>query len=80
MQKKPKAKKTKRFSITLPEREGELLGLYAKEHKITRPAAIRRMVRESLKQYKQSLAKRDIQPDNQLGLFDMVQIEMFDEK
>lgn len=80
MQKKPKAKKPKKFSITLPEREGELLSLYAKEHKITRPAALRRMVREGLKAYKQSLSKRNIQPDNQLGLFDMVQIEMFDEK
>lgn len=73
-----KTKKTysKTFSITLPEREGKLLKMYALDYGITRPEAIRRMVRVALREYKE--AKGNIEPDNQLGLFDaVVQMDIF---
>ena len=73
--KKAKAKKNKKISITLPEREGEVLKVYAKELGITRPAAVKRIVRETLKQYKTALAKAE--PKNQLGLFDSLQVDIF---
>lgn len=73
--KKAKAKKNKKISITLPEREGEVLKVYAKELGITRPAAVKRIVRETLKQYKTALAKAE--PQNQLGLFDSLQVDIF---
>ena len=73
--KKAKAKKTKKISITLPEREGEVLKVYAKELGITRPAAVKRIVRETLKQYKTAAAKAE--PKNQLGLFDSLQVDIF---
>lgn len=69
--------KTYKFSITLPEREGKLLKMYAEDYGTTRPAAIRRMVCKCLKEYRQ--AKGTIEPDNQLGLFDAMQIDIFDE-
>lgn len=71
-QKKPKKVK---ISVTLSEREGELLKLYAAEQGTSRPAALRRILRERLKDYVQQLAKEG--PKNQLGLFDSVQIDIF---
>lgn len=72
---KPKKTYKRTFSITLPEREGRLLKMYADDHGVTRPEALRRMVREALRQYKEQ--KGNIQPDNQLGLFDCVQMDIF---
>lgn len=74
MRKKPI--KRKKITFTLPEREGEVLSLYAKEKGISRPDAVRRMVRATLREYSSSLAKAE--PRNQLGLFDVVQMEMFE--
>lgn len=73
MNRKP-AKKRK-ISFTLPEREGEMLTLYAKEKGISRPDAVRRMVRTALQQYASNLQHSE--PRNQLGLFDVVQIDIF---
>lgn len=70
-----KSNKAKRISISLSEREGELLARYAKETGTTRPAAVRRFVHECLRQYK-SLS-RSSEPENQLGLFDSLQIDIF---
>ena len=67
MNKKPTKKK--KISFALPEREGEMLARYAKEKGISRPAAVRRMVRTALQQHSE--------PQNQLGLFDVVQIDIF---
>lgn len=76
---KKKTTKVKRFSITLPEREGELLKQYAKEHGITRPMALRRLVRQSLRQYKIERANTlQSVPKNQLNLFDSIQVDIFD--
>ena len=73
MSKKPAKKK--KITFSLPEREGEVLSLYAKEKGISRPAAVRRLVRAELQQYATSL--RHAEPKNQLGLFDVVQIDIF---
>ncbi len=73
--KKAKVKKAKKISITLPQREGEVLKLYAKEFHVSCPEAVRRMVREALKQYKSVSSKSE--PLNQLGLFDTVQVDIF---
>lgn len=70
-----KVKKAKRFSIALSDREGELLKLFCADHNMTRSVAIRRILREHLKQYEIELSKQ--QPANQLGLFDSVQIDIF---
>ena len=64
-----------KISFTLPEREGEMLSLYAKENGISRPVAVRRMVRSALHQYASTL--RRTEPSNQLDLFDVVQIDIF---
>ena len=73
--KKAKTRKAKKISITLPEREGEMLKLYAKENGTTKPAAVRRMVIAALRQYKSNAAKH--QPKNQLELFDTIQVDIF---
>lgn len=71
----PKSSKAKRITFTLPEREGEWLAQYVKETGTTRPAAVRRFVRECLRQYKQMSG--NVEPKNQLGLFDSLQIDIF---
>lgn len=76
--KKAKTRKAKKISITLPEREGEMLKMYAKELGISRPAAVRRIVRDALKQYKVTSHKDE--PQNQLGLFDTLQVDLFNNR
>ena len=63
------------ISITLPEREGEMLKRFAQQNCTTRPAAVRRMVIDALKQYKVAASKAE--PQNQLGLFDTLQVDIF---
>ena len=75
MNKKAGTRKAKKISITLSEREGEMLKRFAKEYGTTRPAAARRMVLDALRQYKVSAAKAE--PKNQLGLFDTLQVDIF---
>ncbi len=70
-----RSNKVKKISFTLPEREGEMLKSYAAELGISRQTAVKRMVREALKQYKASSLSSE--PRNQLGLFDTLQIDIF---
>lgn len=72
MTKKPNRK---RITFSLPEREGEILNAYAKELGISRPVAVRRMVKTALRQYASSRSQDE--PRNQLGLFDVLQIDIF---
>lgn len=67
--------KSKQISITLPEREGELLKRFAQQNGTTRPAAARRMVMDALRQYKITAAKAVSK--NQLELFDSLQVDIF---
>ncbi len=73
---KSKQKKSKKFSISLSLKEGEILNLYAKNHGLSRPAAIRKILKENLQPYAEQMAKMG--PENQLGLFDTLQIDIFD--
>ncbi len=76
MSTRPKTKRNQRIAITLSEKEGEWLSLYAKEIGSTRPAIIHRMVREGLRQYK-AMRGGHIEPKNQLDLFDSIQVDIF---
>ena len=70
--------KKKRVIITLPEREGEMLKTYAKMHQTTCPAAVHRMVKDALRQFKSeqnTMAKAE--PKNQLNIFDSIQVDIF---
>ena len=70
--------KPRKVSITLPEWEGEMLKAYAKQHQTTCPAAVHKMVRQTLRQFKgemNALAKAE--PKNQLNIFDSIQVDIF---
>ena len=70
--------KKKKVSITLPEREGELLKSFAREHGTTCPAAVHSMVRQALRQYKSEVSARSkAEPENQLNIFDSIQMDIF---
>lgn len=71
---KKKTKKSIKVSFTLSAREGEILAQYAKMFNTTRPALIHRFVREGLKSCP---ALPNPEPANQLGLFDSIQVDIF---
>ncbi|MBQ0016609.1 MAG: hypothetical protein KBT04_06460 [Bacteroidales bacterium] len=69
--------KSKRYSITLSEREGEWLKRYAEVHHCSRPDAVRRIVKSCLKDFNKNYQPG--QPDNQLSIFDVsYQLNLFD--
>lgn len=71
--------KPRKVSITLPEWEGELLKFYAKEHRTTCPAAVHKMVRQTLRQFKSEMnAAAKAEPENQLNIFDSIQMDIFE--
>lgn len=67
--------KEKTFSITLNEKECDMLKVYAGTHRISRPEALRRMVRDTLKQ---EVVMSEPIDKNQLKLFDTLQVDIFD--
>ncbi len=69
---KPKQKK---YTLTLSEAEVRRLTAYAEADGIDRPAALHRIVSQVLRQY--SAAPGAKQDKRQLGLFDSVQIDIF---
>ncbi len=71
-----KMRRARKITITLSEKEGEWLSLYAQEIGSTRPAVVRRLVREGLRQYK-SMRGGHLEPKNQLDLFDAIQVDIF---
>ena len=68
----------KKYSISLTEREGRLLQLYAESRGISRPAALHSLLKQQFK----NLGEQQLQPHikNQLGLFDVLQIDIFSNK
>lgn len=72
MKKKPARKK---IHFTLPERDAAKLSAYAKDHGVSRPVAVRRIVKAALKEY--SPVRPPVEPKNQLGLFDGIQSDIF---
>ena len=73
--KKPKIPKPKKYILTLSEREVLRLDAYAANSGIDRPTALHRLVKQSLRQL--SAAPIDSRDANQLGLFDTLQIDIF---
>ena len=71
-----KMRRLKKITITLSEKEGEWLSLYAQDLGITRPDVVRRLMREGLRQYKASRGG-SVVPENQLELFDSIQVDIF---
>ena len=62
-------------TLTLSERESARLGVYADSCGITRPQALQRLMKQALRQAADaSVDSRDV---NQLGLFDTLQIDIF---
>lgn len=74
--KSPKRKgKGKRMSLTLSDRDYAKLTEYARIHNVTRPLAAKRLIREQLASLQ--VDKQNSVSKNQLGLFDSLQIDIF---
>lgn len=73
--KKSTTKKLKKVSISLTEREADLLQYYAKAIGTTKGTALKKLMKAGLKEYVDMVAKSV--PSNQLGLFDAMQTDIF---
>ena len=73
--KKPKRPKTRKYTLTLSEPEVRRLTAYAAQGGIERPVALHRIVSQALRDYSSSPASQC--DKRQLGLFDSVQIDIF---
>lgn len=67
--------KTKKYTLTLSECEMRRLTAYADSCGVDRPAALHRVVSQALREY--SLSPTSRHDERQLGLFDSVQIDIF---
>lgn len=74
MKKEPKPRQ-KKYTLTLSEPEVRRLTAYAAESGIERPVALHRIVSQALRAYES--APPDQRDKRQLGLFDSVQIDIF---
>ena len=73
--KKETKPKLKRYTLTLSEPEVRRLTAYAAENGIERPVALHRIVSQALRAYETTPPDRH--DKRQLGLFDSVQIDIF---
>lgn len=73
--KKPHKPKSKKYTLTLSEPEVRRLTAYAAAGGIERPVALHRIVSQALREYCSVQTTRSDQ--RQLGLFDSVQIDIF---
>ena len=74
---KPTPQRAKKYTVTLSECEMRRLTVYAASSGVDRPTALARLVRQALRDAASGIqvgSERDI---NQLGLFDSVQIDIF---
>ena len=76
MPKKNAKRRGKKLTLTLSERDAAALVRYATQHKLTRAVAARRMIHEALASWHETA---DAEPHNQLGLFDSIQIDIFNQ-
>lgn len=74
MKKEPKPRQ-KKYTLTLSEPEVRRLTAYAAESGIERPVALHRIVSQALRAYEAAPPNR--RDKRQLGLFDSVQIDIF---
>lgn len=72
-----KPPKKYKMSIALSPKEKEVLTLYAAEQGVSRPAALRRIVKRQLKEFLRNRNVVAASPANQLDIFDSVQIDIF---
>lgn len=72
-----KRPKTKKYCLTLTEREVVRLGRYAEENGVSRPQALQRLFKQALREATGSGQRAPGSDANQLGLFDTLQIDIF---
>lgn len=70
-----KTPKPKKYTLTLSERESARLGIYADSCGISRPLALQRLMKQALRQV--AAVPANSCDANQLGLFDTLQIDIF---
>lgn len=75
MSKKIRKPKSKKYTLTLSDTELRRLTAYADAGGMERPAALHRIVSQALREY--TLAPSLRRDERQLGLFDSVQIDIF---
>ena len=75
MVKKNRKEKARKYILTLSEAEMYRLTAYAEADGVERPVALHRLVSQGLRKF--SLASADQIDKRQLGLFDAVQIDIF---
>jgi hypothetical protein len=75
MSKKIKKPKSKKYTLTLSDTELRRLTAYADAGGMERPAALHRIVSQALREYTHAPSLRH--DERQLGLFDSVQIDIF---
>lgn len=68
--------KRKKYTVTLNECEMRRLTVYAAESGMDRPAALMKLLRQSLRQVSAARGVH-VADENQLRLFDSVQIDIF---
>lgn len=75
MKKKKSTKKAKKVIVTLSARDYDKLTLLAQKQNVSRPLVAKRLLRAQLSTL--VLEKQQKQSENQLGLFDSMQIDIF---
>ncbi len=75
MKKKKSTKKAKKVIVTLSARDYDKLTLLAQKQNVSRPFVAKRLLRAQLSTL--ALEKQQKQSENQLGLFDSMQIDIF---
>ena len=76
MNKKKPTKKVHRVVLTLSDRDFHKLDAYAKQSGTSRPMAAKRLLRQQLTTV--ASTHQQAVSENQLGLFDSMQIDIFD--
>ena len=72
---RPKKPKLKRYTVTLTELDVKRLSAYADSSGLDRPAALHRLLKQSLRE-SATVAQGKVDKQ-QLGLFDTLQIDIF---
>ena len=75
---KAKKPRFKRYIVALSESEMRRLTRYAKESEVDRPTALHRLISQSLRNAVADLPVKMTVAPNQLGLFDSLQLDIFD--
>ncbi len=76
MQKRKTRTKNKKIVFSISQRDYTKLTSYAREKGLSRPAAVKAIVRERMKDYTAKPVEKPA--PNQLNIFDMMQLTIFD--